>query len=63
MIHSSIDSASLKPCPFCGAAAVKTLSSDGRSFWICCTNDSCDIQPCIESIDAKRAEEGWNRRA
>ena len=49
---------SLKPCPFCGHAAILNTSTDGKYYWASCTNDECSsCKPTKEeAIDA------WNKR-
>lgn len=51
---------SLKPCPFCGHTAILNTSTDGKYYWVSCTNDECNSNSCKptkeEVIDA------WNKR-
>lgn len=48
----------LKPCPFCGHTAILNTSTDGKYYWVSCTNDECgSCKPTKEeAIDA------WNKR-
>lgn len=48
----------LKPCPFCGRTAKLYTSTDGKYYWVSCTNDECgSCKPTKEeAIDA------WNKR-
>lgn len=49
---------SLKPCPFCGHVAILNKSTDGKYYWVSCSNDECNTCKSTkeEAIDV------WNKR-
>lgn len=57
----------LRPCPFCGAAAVvEPAPWLEESVRVSCGNDGCRVQPRTEyllSAFAEELREGWNGRA
>ena len=53
--------AELKPCPFCGGAAVS--EDHGDNGWFCgCTNDKCEIRPSGWWDSESEARRYWNKR-
>lgn len=50
----------LKPCPFCGSAAVLS-DSDGESF-ASCINKNCEADGGLVFGDREEAVKRWNRR-
>ena len=60
-----VDGVDLKPCPFCGSAAVLKKGTgvyDSNRYWAKCTDDDCRMSTRSET-DPKTASEAWNRRA
>ena len=59
--------AELKPCPFCGGAAILVESQyrhGQESFYVKCLNKNCAVIPITyEHGEMESAIEAWNRRA
>ena len=60
----------LKPCPFCGGAAMVRSSIPGglgnpRIWYVCCENAGCPVQPSQMSTRSSEREAiaAWNSRA
>ena len=57
----------LKPCPFCGGKAWKTVwrNADLKPMYqISCPNEECSIQPFTDYwVDEDYVVREWNRRA
>lgn len=56
----------LKPCPFCGCAAVITPASEGSMSTLGCTDDLCigwNMVPLDHGTNLKLVVSEWNRRA
>lgn len=49
---------SLKTCPFCGHVAILNTSTDGKYYWVSCSNDECD--KCKSTKE--EAINAWNKR-
>lgn len=56
----------LKPCPFCGGAAMLITCKYRHNqtlYYVTCSNDDCAIAPeTSEYLEARYAVEYWNRR-
>jgi Lar family restriction alleviation protein len=57
----------LKPCPFCGGEAWKTVWRNAElktMYKISCLNEECNIQPFTDYVtDEETVVKDWNRRA
>lgn len=51
----------LKPCPFCGQAAVTVTWL--TPTWVGCNNSACPVKPKARSTDDNLAVRKWNTRA
>ncbi len=58
------DAPELKPCPFCGAAAVRAQNYLLKYLVACGNLDSCPMEPCTPDCSTQaEADAMWNRRA
>ena len=59
--------AELKPCPFCGAAAMVVANKyrhEQTTYCVRCTDNNCPVIPATyEHSSLDGAIEAWNRRA
>lgn len=54
----------LKPCPFCGGAAVMKKNKYSSGYYVICLSHNCSmiVATCQRETEEEAAE-AWNRRA
>lgn len=54
----------LKPCPFCGAAAISESNIPTKGLHaVCCENAECPVKPFVVGMTMEEASKRWNTRS